>query len=92
MHDAFGLALSVPLSQEGQCPLSIADCVVRCVETLRQYEETDRRLLPGLLMHHLLWRINQCDGVARRDVLRRVLLRWTDELARRPESFLGDLA
>jgi phosphotransferase family enzyme len=91
LHDAFGLALSVPLSQEGLCPLSIADCVVRCVETLRRHQPLDRRLLPGLLLHHLLWRINQCDGLARRDALRRILLRWTDELARRPEGFLGDL-
>jgi hypothetical protein len=91
LHDAFGLALSVPLSQEGQCPLSIADCIKRCVDVALEHENIDRRLLPALLMHHLLWRINQCDGLTRRDALRRVLLGWTHDLATRPESFLGDL-
>jgi phosphotransferase family enzyme len=92
LHDAFGLALSVPLSQEGQCPLSIAECVQRCVEAARKHDDIDPRLLPALLLHHLLWRINQCDGLARRDALRRVLLRWTDELTTTPENFLGTLA
>ena len=27
LHDAFGLALSVPLSQSDSCPLSFAECV-----------------------------------------------------------------
>ena len=93
MHDAFGLALSVPLSQGDDCPLSALDCITRCVEVAREVDEDAERLpLPALLMHHLLWRINQCDGLSRRDALRRVLLRWTDELATQPECFLGDLA
>jgi hypothetical protein len=48
--------------------------------------------MPALLMHHLLWRVNQCDGLERREPLRRALLRWTEELAANPEAFLGELA
>jgi hypothetical protein len=47
--------------------------------------------LPGLLMHYLLWRINQCHGLERRAVLCRILLGWVEELASAPETFLGDL-
>jgi len=89
LHDAFGLALSVPLSQSGHCPLSPADCITLCVEPARQDEGIDAAHLPALLMHHLLWRINQCQGLERRAALRHVLLGWAANLADAPETFLG---
>ena len=89
LHDAFGLALSVPLSQNGSCPLSPADAVAQCVESARQDEAVHPAHLPGLLMHHLLWRINQCDGLDRRAALRHILLGWVADLADRPETFLS---
>jgi hypothetical protein len=88
LHDAFGLALSVPLSQNGSCPLSPADCIAQCVEPARQDEGIDPAHLPALLMHHLLWRINQCRGLERRDALRHILLGWVADLANKPETFL----
>ena len=48
--------------------------------------------MPALLMHHLLWRVNQCDGLERREPLRRALLRWAEELAATPDSFMGVLS
>jgi hypothetical protein len=88
LHDAFGLALSVPLSQEGRCPLSPAECITQCVEPARQDEGIDAAHLPALLMHHLLWRINQCQGLDRRAALRHILLGWVENLADAPETFL----
>jgi Phosphotransferase enzyme family len=89
LHDAFGLALSVPLSQSGSCPLSPAECIAQCVEPARQDEGIDAAHLPALLMHHLLWRINQCQGFERRAALRQILLGWAADLAHAPESFLS---
>jgi hypothetical protein len=86
LHDAFGLALSVPLSQHGSCPLSPADCIAQCVEPARQDEGVDASQLPALLMHHLLWRINQCQGLERRAALRHILLGWVSDLAEAPEG------
>jgi Phosphotransferase enzyme family len=91
LHDAFGLALSLPLSQEGRCPLSRIDCVSACVEKSLTDDAVAAEHLPGLLMHHLLWRINQCHGLERRAALRRTLLGWVEDLASAPETFLGNL-
>jgi hypothetical protein len=91
LHDAFGLALSVPLSQSGSCPLSLADCIAQCVEPARQDEAVDAAHLPALLMHHLFWRINQCHGLERRAALRHILLGWVADLADAPELFLNSI-
>jgi phosphotransferase family enzyme len=86
LHDAFGLALSVRLSQSDSCPLSFAECIARCVAPARQDEKVDASHLPALLMHHLLWRINQCHGLERRNALKRVLLGWVVDLAEAPSA------
>jgi hypothetical protein len=86
LHDAFGLALSVRLSQSDSCPLSFAECIARCVAPARQDEKVDASHVPALLMHHLLWRINQCHGLERRNALKRVLLGWVVDLAEAPSA------
>jgi hypothetical protein len=86
LHDAFGLALSVPLSQSESCPLSIGECVALAVEPARKDEKVDAAHLPALLMHHLLWRINQCHGLERRAALKRILLGWVVELVEAPSA------
>ena len=91
LHDVFGLALSVALSQETRCPLSRAECIALCCKASAQSSSATRAQLPGLLLHHLLWRIAQCDGLPRRAALRRVLLTWLDEFVVAPECFLADL-
>jgi Phosphotransferase enzyme family len=91
LHDAFGLALSLPLSQTGRCPLSRIDCIRTCVEQSLTDGALVAEHLPGLLIHHLLWRINQCHGLERRAALRRILIGWVEDLASAPEAFLGDL-
>ena len=91
LHDVFGLALSMRLSQGDRCPLTLEQCITRCVRWTLGEQDAPIRALPALLMHHLVWRVNQCDGLERREPLRRVLLGWTDELAAKPHSFLGDL-
>jgi hypothetical protein len=93
LHDAFGLALSVPLSQRESCPLSFAECIAQCVEPARKDEKVDTAHLPALLMHHLLWRINQCHGLERRAPLKRVLLGWVVDLVEAPSALgLGSRA
>ena len=87
LHDAFGLALSVALSQNGHCPLSKIECIGACVDRACDDEDVQADQAPALLMHHLLWRANQCDGLERRAALRRTLLGWVDELADDPEAF-----
>jgi hypothetical protein len=91
LHDVFGLALSMRLSQGDRCPLSMQECITRCVRWTLGEQDAPNQALPALLLHHLLWRINQCDGLERREALRRTLLQWTEELAAKPDVFLRDL-
>lgn len=88
LHDAFGLALSFALSQEVPT-LPRVEVIRECLRGAVASTPVDRALWPGLLLHHLLLRINQCHGAHRRARLRRILLDWTDELARSPQAFLA---
>ncbi|HKB12337.1 MAG TPA: phosphotransferase [Vicinamibacterales bacterium] len=92
LHDAFGLALSVTLSQGGECTLPQQECIRACVSTAAADEAIEPECIPALLLHHLLWRVNQCHGLPRRAPLARTLLAWIDQLAGAPRSFLGQLA
>ena len=92
LHDAFGLALSVTLSQEARCPLSLAECIKLSVEPGLAGAGIAQEYLPALLMQHLLWRINQCHGVDRRARLRDILIRWAGELAGSTDAFFPGLA
>ena len=87
LHDAFGLALSFALSQDVPT-LPRVELIRECVRRAVASTPVDERLWPGLLLHHLLLRINQCHGAHRRARLRRILLDWTDELARTSQAFL----
>jgi len=87
LHDAFGLALSVGLSQ-ADCPLSLAECIRLAVAPAMVDEAVTAAQLPGLLMHHLLWRLNQSHGLDRRAALARTLLAWAHEFARYPRQFM----
>jgi hypothetical protein len=92
LHDAFGLALSVALSQGDDCTLPRQECIRACVTTALADEAVEPGCVPALLLHHLLWRVNQCHGLPRRTPLRQTLLGWIDQLAAAPRSFLGQLA
>jgi hypothetical protein len=91
LHDAFGLALSITLSQEGRCSLSRARCLGMCAHRSLTDGAIEPAYLPALLMHHVLWRINRCHGLARRAALQHALLGWACELAATPETFFADL-
>ena len=88
LHDAFGLALSFALSQDVPT-LPRVEVVRACVRRAVASTPVDAALWPGLLLHHLLLRINQCHGAHRRARLRRILIDWADELARTPDTFLA---
>src|SRR5436305_14860207 len=57
LHDAFGLALSVALSQGSECMLARQDCIRACVNTAIADEAIELSSVPALLLHHLLWRV-----------------------------------
>ena len=92
LHDAFGLALSVTLSQGSDCTLPRQECIRACVKTAIADEAIEPGCVPALLLHHLLWRVNQCHGLPRRAPLRQTLLAWIEQLAVTPHTFLGQLA
>jgi len=92
LHDAFGLALSVTLSQGSDCTLPRQECIRACVKTAIADEAIEPGCVPALLLHHLLWRVNQCHGLPRRAPLRETLLAWIEQLAVAPHTFLGQLA
>lgn len=92
LHDAFGLALSVTLSQGSDCTLPLQECIRACVNTAVADEAVAPGCIPALLLHHLIWRVNQCHGLPRRAPLRQTLLKWIEQLAVAPQSFLGQLA
>lgn len=92
LHDAFGLALSVTLSQGRECRLPRQECIRSCVKTALADEAVEPGCVPALLLHHLLWRVNQCHGLPRRTPLRQTLLAWIEQFAVAPQTFLGQLA
>jgi aminoglycoside phosphotransferase (APT) family kinase protein len=81
LHDAIGLGLSFSMSQDGRCPISVRDCVERCIGGPRAVAAFDPGVLRALLLHHLLWRINQSHGVPARARLRTVLIALTAGVA-----------
>jgi Phosphotransferase enzyme family len=80
LHDEVGLALSVPLSQGGTCPLSVADCLDLCLQGARSTRQMSEECLSGLTLHHLLWRIERCQGWPTRDRVRAQLTAYVERL------------
>jgi hypothetical protein len=89
LHDEIGLALSFPLSQHGACPLSLRECLHACLAPAMAAGPFDVECLPGLVLHHLLWRIERCEGCPARAGLRVALTRYVRELLADPEGLLG---
>ena len=90
LHDEMGLALSFPLSQHGACPLTTHECLHLCLAPASSRGRYGADAVRGLLLHHLLWRIEQCHGCPTREGLRATLTRYVHELLVTPEGLLGD--
>jgi len=88
LHDEIGLALSLPLSQQGVCPLSVRECLEICVTPAIARGDVAAPAVPGLLLHHLLWRIERCRAWQTRERLRATLARYVSELLAHPQSLL----
>ena len=88
LHDEIGLALSLPLSQEGVCPLSTRECLDVCITHALARGSVAADAVPGLLLHHLLWRMDRCRGLATRGRLKATLSGYVRELLTRPDVFL----
>jgi hypothetical protein len=78
LHDEFGLALSMRLSQEGACDLPWASCLEACVRYAAERGGYDDQTVEGLLLHHLLWRIRRSLASPARAALRQSLLAILD--------------
>lgn len=86
LHDALGLALSVPLTNTS-CPVPLADVIRLCLADGYAQAGVTFAQLPACLMHHLLWRVRQCQSRPRRAALREILLGWVRQLLESPDDF-----
>jgi hypothetical protein len=88
LHDEIGLALSIRLAAP-QASLPTAECLALCTSASAARHGFSRAQVDGLLLHHLLWRINACGEWSRRrallDILVDLLNRFTDS----PREFLA---
>ena len=90
LHDEMGLALSFPLSQPGVCPLTIRESLQLCLAPAAAAGTFGTDATRALLLHHLLWRIEQCHDWPQRDRLRATLTGYLHELIVHPERLLGE--
>jgi hypothetical protein len=90
LHDEMGLALSFPLSQHGVCPLSTRECLQLCLQSAVARSAFSADAVRGLLLHHLLWRIERCQDCPTREGLRAALTRHVHDLVVNPEGLLGE--
>jgi aminoglycoside phosphotransferase (APT) family kinase protein len=89
LHDEFGLALSMRLSQEGACDLPFATCLDSSVRYAAERGGYDERAVEGLLLHHLLWRIRRSLASPARRALRQSLLTILNAFAANPGAWLS---
>jgi len=89
LHDEFGLALSMRLSQEGAGDLSCATCLDSSVRYAAERGRYDERVVEGLLLHHLLWRIRRSLASPARSALRQSLLTILNAFAANPGAWLS---
>lgn len=89
LHDAVGLGLSFSMSQDGRCPIGVRDCVEHCIGGPGAIAGFEDDVMRGLLLHHLLWRINQSQGYGARLRLRQTLTRFAEAVAAAPGNGLA---
>lgn len=92
LHDAVGLGLSFSTSQDGRCPIGIRECVERCIGGPIAVASFDAPLLRALILHHLLWRINQSHGHPARTGVRAMLTTLAEAVASDAGNGLDALA
>jgi phosphotransferase family enzyme len=88
LHDEFGLALSMRLSQEGACDLPWSSCLDACVRYPAERGGYDDQTVEGLLLHHLLWRIRRSLASPARAALRESLVKILDAFVANPGAWL----
>jgi aminoglycoside phosphotransferase (APT) family kinase protein len=86
LHDAFGLAFSFQLSQGQTCPLTVEECLDACTRAEAALGGFDETAVRALLFHHLLWRIQQCEGLPTRARLKAWLTSTLKRLVAWPAS------
>lgn len=92
LHDAFGLAFSLHLSQNDQCPIALERCLEQCIAATTSRERFDDDTVRALLLHHLLWRINQSHGHPTRARLRERLTAYAEQVAAASGNGLAAIA
>jgi hypothetical protein len=91
LHDEFGLALSMRLSQDGACDLSWSSCLESCVRHAAERGDYDALTVEGLLLHHLLWRIRRSFASPARNALRQSLITILNAFVANPGAWLGPM-
>ena len=89
LHDEFGLAISMRLSQEGACDLPWRSCLDTCVSYAAARARYDAETTEGLLLHHLLWRIRRSLVSPSRAPLRQSLLDMLAAFAAEPSGWIS---
>jgi phosphotransferase family enzyme len=89
LHDEFGLALSVnALAREAGLGVPLVEDLRACHGASVLKNALGPEHLPGLFLHHLLWRINQCHRWPTRARIRTALVALVEQFAANPRSFI----
>jgi hypothetical protein len=91
LHDEIGLAISVGLTYP-KAPILPAECLDACLSPALAGQALSREQVEGLVLHHLLWRINACAANSRRGALAVVLTRLFDAFTADPRAFMSSSA
>jgi hypothetical protein len=92
LHDEFGLALSVnALARDAGLNVPLADDLGASHGAAELKDVLGPEHLPGLFLHHLLWRINQCHGRPTRTRIQAALIAQVEQFAASPASFFPSL-
>lgn len=89
LHDEFGLAISMRLSQEGACDLPWKSCLDTCVSYAATRGRYDSEAVEGFLLHHLLWRIRRSLASPSRARLRQSLLGMLASFTANPSEWIS---
>jgi aminoglycoside phosphotransferase (APT) family kinase protein len=91
LHDEIGLAISVGLTYP-QAPLSVAECFNTCVFREADEQGLQWEQVEGLVLHHLLFRINGCAATSRRAALAALLSALLQAFTAHPRAFMSSPA
>lgn len=89
-HDQFSLALSIhDFSSACGDQGGVGPHIARCLAPMLARAPHLAACLDGLFLHHLVWRINQCEGRPTRSAMRARLAALLEAAVQTPRAFTG---